>query len=221
MKNRRNIIIAFLLCATLLVGVGYAAVADVLDVDGTAEYGIMGDFDGNIQFTEAYSYQTISDSASVSETNKDKVTFTAKSIVTSEDKAYFKFTVVNNNTTDATIYLSNYSVSGTLTDKESGEASDGSNIYMVRYSFGGIEHATSDDVKAGEDFTTAETGQHSYSEGAETNYTLAAGQTGYLYVEVSLDNVKNPNGFPNNKTVSATFGLEFSIWSDAADASNP
>ena len=53
MKNRRNIIIAFLLCATLIVGVGYAAVAEQLTVDGTASYhksDVTG-LDGVIHFT--------------------------------------------------------------------------------------------------------------------------------------------------------------------------
>ena len=36
MKNRRNIIVAFLLCACLIVGVGYAALTDTLRIDGTA-----------------------------------------------------------------------------------------------------------------------------------------------------------------------------------------
>jgi len=38
MKNRRFALIAFLLCATLIVSVGYAAVAEQLTVDGTASY---------------------------------------------------------------------------------------------------------------------------------------------------------------------------------------
>jgi hypothetical protein len=38
MKNRRNVLIAFLLCATLIVGVGYAAFTGNLIVNGTATY---------------------------------------------------------------------------------------------------------------------------------------------------------------------------------------
>ena len=38
MKNRRNIIIAFLLCASLIVGVGYAALAENLVVDGSLAF---------------------------------------------------------------------------------------------------------------------------------------------------------------------------------------
>lgn len=38
MKNRRNVLIAFLLCATLIVGVGYAAFTGNLIINGTATY---------------------------------------------------------------------------------------------------------------------------------------------------------------------------------------
>ena len=38
MKNRRSIIVAFLVCACLLVGVGYAAFAGNLIINGTATY---------------------------------------------------------------------------------------------------------------------------------------------------------------------------------------
>ena len=38
MKNRRTLLVAFLLCATLLVGVGYAAFTGNLIINGTATY---------------------------------------------------------------------------------------------------------------------------------------------------------------------------------------
>ncbi|MBQ8447348.1 MAG: hypothetical protein IJX27_00270 [Clostridia bacterium] len=38
MKNRKSILVAFLLCATLLVGVGYAAFTGNLIINGTATY---------------------------------------------------------------------------------------------------------------------------------------------------------------------------------------
>lgn len=38
MKNRRNIIVAFLLCACLLVGIGYAQVTGMLSISGTARF---------------------------------------------------------------------------------------------------------------------------------------------------------------------------------------
>ena len=38
MKNRRNIIVAFLLCACLIVGIGYAQVTGTLAISGTARF---------------------------------------------------------------------------------------------------------------------------------------------------------------------------------------
>ena len=38
MKKRRTIIISFLLLATLVMGVGYAAVADTLNITGRASF---------------------------------------------------------------------------------------------------------------------------------------------------------------------------------------
>ena len=59
MKNRRNVIIAFLLVAALGLGIGYAAVADVLTVDGKLSMNLASDspldetFDADVKF-EAY-----------------------------------------------------------------------------------------------------------------------------------------------------------------------
>ena len=53
MKNRRNVIIAFLLCASLVVGVGYAALTDTLRIDGTANVkheNANNVFDGEVLF---------------------------------------------------------------------------------------------------------------------------------------------------------------------------
>ena len=58
MKNRKRVIVAFLLVATLLLGVGYAALTDTLTVGGTA--GVDFDdskeaFDGDIYFSKVIS----------------------------------------------------------------------------------------------------------------------------------------------------------------------
>ena len=37
MKNRKTVVVAFLLCAVLLLGVGYAALSDTLDITGSAD----------------------------------------------------------------------------------------------------------------------------------------------------------------------------------------
>ena len=39
MKNRRNVVVAFLVCAVMLLGVGYAALTDTLTIAGQANVG--------------------------------------------------------------------------------------------------------------------------------------------------------------------------------------
>ena len=53
MKNRRLVLVAFLLCACMIVGVGYAAVIVNLDIDGNASFhtGNVADFKENVHFT--------------------------------------------------------------------------------------------------------------------------------------------------------------------------
>ena len=53
MKNRRLALVAFLLCACMIVGVGYAALAEELKIDGTASFHSSGtsELDEKIYFT--------------------------------------------------------------------------------------------------------------------------------------------------------------------------
>ena len=57
MKKRRIAIVAFLLVATLVLGIGYAAIADQLEITGTATYrptSVVNDrVDAAIKFTDA------------------------------------------------------------------------------------------------------------------------------------------------------------------------
>ena len=55
MKNRRNIVIAFLLCACLIVGVGYAALTQQLEVRGLANISLdaaQEEFDQDVYFKD-------------------------------------------------------------------------------------------------------------------------------------------------------------------------
>jgi len=220
MRNRRTIIIAFLLCATLLVGVGYATIAEVLDVDGTAEYGFTGGFDGKIQFTEAFNFNTTGNTASLTATNEDKVTFTATSVNDIGEVAYFRFKLENSNATEGIIYLSNYLYSQTVSNASGGIVETNQSVYKVEYWFNEVCYDEENDVAAQHNtsnFTTATPGAQGYVQNAETNYTLEDGDSVYLYIAVSFSG-DLPSG---TNTVSATFGLEYSVWSDALGAANP
>lgn len=207
MKSRRNIIISFLLCACLIVGVGYATLADILDVNGTAEYGLSHDFDSKVSFKGALAIESEgnmdhNNSASVSETNEDKVTFTVLSMADANDKAYFRFRIENSNETDVDIYLSSYGISGTGNPE---------NVYTVKYAFSKTELDTANAVAALDNYVTAETtADGTYDpEKATTLDKKTDGNNGfiYLYIEVSFTGGNKPAA----ELVTATFALEFGV----------
>lgn len=126
MKNRRNIIVAFLLCACMIVGVGYAAFSDVMDITGTTEMKADEVADGNIIFTKATAAKQ-GDIATVNATNKDKASFTVTTVVSAGEQSDFDFEITNTNSKayniafrvapkgtndDATTY---YTIASTLT----------------------------------------------------------------------------------------------------------
>ena len=105
MKNRRNLIVAFLLCACLIVGIGYAALTDTLDINGTADVNQSAAeeaFNEDIYFSAAVANQE-GNTASVNGDNNDKASFTANTLKGKGDKATFTFTIKNNGDIDAKI----------------------------------------------------------------------------------------------------------------------
>lgn len=77
MKNRRNVIIAFLLCVSLIVGVGYAALTDTLTVDGKARISAgtaAEEFNEDIKFERVVSQDNCV--ATISATDNDWVDVT-------------------------------------------------------------------------------------------------------------------------------------------------
>lgn len=105
MKNRRNIIVAFLLCACLIVGVGYATLSDTLDVTGSADVNQSAAeeaFNEDIYFSAAVANQT-GNTASVNADNNDKASFTAATLKGKGDKVTFTFTITNAGDVAATV----------------------------------------------------------------------------------------------------------------------
>ena len=118
MKNRRSVIIAFLLCASILVGVGYATVTDVLDITGSVDVtkeGAQEAFNHDVYFAESVTVGptvvngTSKDGAASGNTssrnadNPDKVSFTVNSLQGKDDTATFTYTIVNAGDVDATV----------------------------------------------------------------------------------------------------------------------
>lgn len=105
MKNRRNLIVAFLLCACLIVGIGYAALTDVLDITGSADVNQSAAeeaFNEDIYFSSAVANET-GNTASVNTDNKDKASFTANTLKGKGDKATFTYTIKNDGDLNATV----------------------------------------------------------------------------------------------------------------------
>ena len=98
MKNRRTVVVAFLLCAVMLLGVGYAALSDTLDITGSADVNQSAAeeaFNEDIYFSAAVANDT-GNTASVNADNNDKASFTINTLKGKGDKATFTFTIKNN-----------------------------------------------------------------------------------------------------------------------------
>lgn len=104
MKNKKVVILSFLLVAVLCVGVGFAALTDILDIQGTAEVGNTAAeeaFNEDIYFSAAVANETGNDAAVLAD--NDKATFTAKTLKGKDDTVTFTFTVKNDGDLDAQV----------------------------------------------------------------------------------------------------------------------
>ena len=97
MKNRKIVVIAFLVVASLLLGIGYAALTDTLDITGSADVNVSDlekEYEEDIYFSAAVANET-GNTASVNSDNNDKASFSAKALVKKGDVATFTFTIQN------------------------------------------------------------------------------------------------------------------------------
>lgn len=104
MKKRRSTIIAFLLVAALCLGIGYAALTDVLDIQGTAEVNLAGvesDFDANVYFSAVSSGTGYT--ASINADNNDKGSFTVNGLTEKDQEITVTFTIKNDHDLPVTV----------------------------------------------------------------------------------------------------------------------
>ena len=92
--KRRNLVMTFMLVAALILGVGYAAVTDVLDINGTADVNPDTAFNEDIYFSAAVANQA-GNTASVVDTDPDMANFTVSTLSGMNDEATFTFTIKN------------------------------------------------------------------------------------------------------------------------------
>ena len=124
MKNRRRTITAFILIACLVMGLGYAALTDVLDITGTAEItagNAQAGFDEDIYFVSAEALQHTSaakpDKAEILSDN-DNAYFYSYNLATAGDTASFKFVIKNDSDLEVTITPTLTSDAGANTNTE-------------------------------------------------------------------------------------------------------
>ena len=104
MKNRKGLI-SIMLVAVLLLGIGYAALTDTLDITGSADVNQSAAeeaFNEDIYFSAAVANET-GNTASVNADNNDKASFTAATLKGKGDKVTFTFTIKNDGDVDATV----------------------------------------------------------------------------------------------------------------------
>ena len=110
MKARRSIVIAFLLVAVLVLGVGFAAVSTVLDITGKADVNPDAAFKADIKFTEALANDA-GNTANVNINDDNKASFTANNLSGKGDSASFTYTIKNEGDLDATVSVTACNVS--------------------------------------------------------------------------------------------------------------
>ena len=104
MKKRRSLVISFLLVAALTLGIGYAALTDVLDIQGTAEINsntAQETFNQDVYFSDVQPGTGVT--ASINADNNDKATFTATGFADAGDTLQVTYTIKN----DSTSYAAN------------------------------------------------------------------------------------------------------------------
>lgn len=114
MKNRRIVIVAFLLIAVLVMGIGYAALTDNLFIKGEATLAAttaQSNFEEDVYFSNAERVSTtgssgIDDIIGIGTSDNDSATFNIKSLGAQGEYVVFKFTIANDSTEfDAIISL--------------------------------------------------------------------------------------------------------------------
>ena len=110
MKARRSIVIAFLLVAVLVLGVGFAAVSTTLDITGKADVNPDAAFKQDIYFDSAVANDA-GNTAAVNPNDDNKASFTANNLSGMGDSASFTYVVKNDGDLDAKISVTACSVS--------------------------------------------------------------------------------------------------------------
>ena len=116
MKNRRTVVVAFLLVAVMLLGIGYAALTDTLTLIGNANIDLQQagvNYDKKVYFSAAEVVSSPNTAVdTVSGVGTDDATYSVHSLATMGDTAIFKFTIKNESNVPVVIEIPNKKLSG-------------------------------------------------------------------------------------------------------------
>ena len=134
MRNRKTVIVAFLVVAVMLMAVGFAALTDNLIIAGEANSNTtaaQNQWEQDIYFSAAQAVSGgtsgTADEASVGSSNNDHANYKVNSLARAGEKAVFVFTIINEGNTgyDAKISVDSGYPTNTKSD-----------YYTVTYSYG-------------------------------------------------------------------------------------
>ena len=98
MKNRKTVVVAFLLVAAMLLGVGYAALQDELIINGTLGADISAantQFDHDLYIEKHVISEPSLATVSYTDNDRDEATITAKAFQTAGQSVTVTFTIIN------------------------------------------------------------------------------------------------------------------------------
>jgi len=135
MKNRKRIIVAFMLVAVMLLGIGYAAFTDTLALTGNAH--IDPDdanlaFDNNIYFSaaEATSSTGTGTNEDTVAFDTDNASFVVNKLAEKDQVSVFTFTIKNDSDLDATVSINPTKLSGAANPSNSNDT-----MFDVQYTY--------------------------------------------------------------------------------------
>ena len=125
MKRRKNLIIAFLLIASLALGIGYAAYTTTLTINGQA--GVSSEaieFTNDVVFIECSSSNDAFGTASL--VDEQTASFITTGMTQAQERVQFTYVIANNSDTAVSVTISTHP-----------STSDTSNTFSVTTSLGG------------------------------------------------------------------------------------
>ena len=137
MKNRKTVVVAFLLLAVMLLGVGYAALTDTLTIAGQANVTTgkaEEELNEDVYFVLAEAATSngtsgVGDTASILQDN-DRASFTVNSLALGGETATFEFTVKNESNHEVTLSYPTITIRDLIQDGTDVDSTD-SGVFTV------------------------------------------------------------------------------------------